>query len=421
MSGVAITGLGVVSALGNDVESFHRGLAGGQVRIAAAPWAGDGPGQYFSWMSLISEFEPLDWMDDKVRDGTDLFSQYALAASAQAIESAGLAGGAMPETAAVVHGTTMGGVRGLMKAQHDLESRGPAAIDRKTMIRIWPNMAAAQVAMKWGLHGPQLTVASACASSLDALGTAAGMIASGRTQVAIAGGTDAGWQLPEGAEDDSFVPALFYSRSQYGVNSSERDPSRASLPFDADRTGVVGGEGSAFFVLEDADSARRRGATVLAELVGYASLADGYHPSSPEPTGRWEAEAMRRALADARVHPEEVGAVVAHATATQKGDSAEIRAINTVYGDHAENVHAMSFKGHIGHTGASAGGMGVLIAVAALTNGTLPHTAGTTRPDPEANFHVVTREPVAVDTRAVQVNAFGFGGQNASVVVTRPA
>jgi 3-oxoacyl-[acyl-carrier-protein] synthase II len=420
MSGIAITGLGVVSALGHDVKSFHQSLASGTVQIAAAPWAREGPGEYFSWMSLISEFEPLDWMDDKVRDGTDLFSQYALAASAQAIESAGLAG-AMPETAAVVHGTTMGGVRGLMQAQHDLEAGGPAAINRKTMIRIWPNMAAAQIAMRWGLHGPQLTVASACASSLDALGTAAGMIASGRTQVAVVGGTDAGWQLPAGSEDDSFVPALFYSRSQYGVNSPQRDASRASLPLDADRSGAVGGEGSAFFVLEDADSARRRGAPVLAELAGYASLADGFHPSSPEPSGRWEAEAMRRALADAGVRPQDVGAVVAHATATQKGDTAEIRAINTVYGQHAENVHVMSSKGHIGHTGASAGGMGVLIAVAALRDGTLPHTAGTTRPDPEARFHVVTQAPVAFDTQAVQVNAFGFGGQNASVVITRPA
>jgi len=205
------------------------------------------------------------------------------------------------------------------------------------------------------------------------------------------------------------------------VNSAQRDASRASLPFDRDRNGVVGGEGSAFLVLEDAAAARRRGVPILAEIAGYASLADGYHPSSPEPSGKWEAEVMRRALADADVPPGEVGAVVAHATATPKGDTAEIRAINEVYGQHARGLHPMSFKGHIGHAGASAGGMGILIAVAALTRGVLPHTAGTVNPDPEADFHVVTQAPVAVDTRAVQVNAFGFGGQNASVVVTRPA
>ncbi len=130
---------------------------------------------------------------------------------------------------------------------------------------------------------------------------------------------------------------------------------------------------------------------------------------------------MLRALGDADIPAAEVGAVVAHATATPKGDTAEIRAINTVYGKHASGLHAMSFKGHIGHTGASAGGMGILIAVAALNRGVLPHTACTTNPDPEADFHVVTRAPVEVDTRAVQVNAFGFGGQNASVVVARPA
>lgn len=420
MRGVAITGLGVVSALGHDVDAFLDGLTAGTIKIKPAPWAREGPGGYFSWMSLITSFEPLDWMTEKVRDGTDLFSQYAIAAATQAAESARL-DGAMPETAAVVHGTTMGGVRGLMRAQHDLEASGPGAIDRKTMIRIWPNMAAAQLAMRWGLHGPQLTITSACASALDAIGVAAGMIASGRTQVALAGGTDAGWQSGPGSAGDGFVPALFYSRSQYGVNSAQRDPRRASLPLDRDRNGVVGGEGSAFFVLEDLDAARGRGARVFAEVAGYASLADGHHPSSPEPSGRWEAEAMRRALADADLPAADVGAVVAHATATPKGDTAEIRAINSVYGDHAGRLHAMSFKGHIGHTGASAGGMGVLIAVAALNRGVLPHTAATTHPDPEADFHVVTETPVALDTRAVQVNAFGFGGQNASVVVTRPA
>jgi 3-oxoacyl-[acyl-carrier-protein] synthase II len=417
---VAVTGVGVVSALGHDVDSFLGGLTSGTVRIHPAPWAREGPGEYFSWMSLVTAFNPLDWMGEKVRDGTDLFSQYALAAATQAVGSAGLTD-AVPPSAAVVHGTTMGGVRGLMKAQHDLEAKGPAAIDRKTMIRIWPNMAAAQIAMRFGLHGPQLTVTSACASSLDAVGVAAGMIASGRAPVAIVGGTDAGWQLPPELADESFVPALFYSRSQYGVNSAQRDPNRASLPFDTDRNGVVGGEGSAFFVLEDAESARNRGATVLAEIAGYASLADGFHPSSPEPSGKWEAEAMRQALANAELPAGEVGAVVAHATATPKGDTAEIRAINEVYGDHAGRLHAMSFKGHIGHTGASAGGMGLLIAIGALTRGVLPHTACTVNPDPEADFHVVTEAPVGIDTKAVQVNAFGFGGQNASVVVTRSA
>jgi len=153
---VAVTGLGVVSALGHDVDSFIDGLTNGTVRIRAAPWAREGPGEYFSWMSLVTSFDPMDWMDEKVRDGTDLFSQYALGAAIQAVTSVGLAD-TIPPGAAVVHGTTMGGVRALMKAQHDLEANGPAAIDRKTMIRIWPNMAAAQIAMRFGLHGPHLT------------------------------------------------------------------------------------------------------------------------------------------------------------------------------------------------------------------------------------------------------------------------
>lgn len=418
MHDVVITGLGIVSALGQDVGSFVDGMLGGTVTVEPAPWASSDGGT-FAWWSSVRDFDARQWMDATVVAGSDLFAQFTLAAAEQCVRHAGIAR-LDPLRTAVVHGTTMGGTRALMKAQHQLERHGPAAIDRKTLIQIWPNMAASQIAMRWGLHGPQLTVCTACASSIDAIGTAAGLIATGRADAAITGGTDGGWPLASGEPDGDFVPATFHGQTLFGMTTRANDRLGASTPFDRDRTGIVTGEGSAMLLLERADLARARGARVLADVIGYGSLADGHHPSSPDPSGRWEAEAMRMALADADLTPDRVDAVIAHATSTPKGDLAEARAINEVHmGSGRSGLPVMSIKGHIGHTGAASGAMGVVVAVHAMNNGFLPHTAGTRNIEEEVAFDVVLDEPVAVDASVVQLNAFGFGGQDASLVLGR--
>jgi 3-oxoacyl-[acyl-carrier-protein] synthase II len=413
MRNVAITGMGIVSSLGHDVETFFARMIAGDVAIEAAPWASPaGP----VWWSAVRDFEPARWMSPVVESGTDLYAQYTLAAAEQCVRASGVS--LDPLRTAVVHGTTLGGVRALMRAQHELDRHGPAAIDRKTLIKISPNMPAAQIAMRWDLHGPQLTICTTCASSLDAIGTAARLIADGRADVALAGGTEGGWAGADGRAQGDFVPAVYHSQINYGMITPGVDRSVASVPFDRHRTGVVTGEGSAMLVLERADLARSRGAAILAEIVGYGSVADAHHPSSPEPSGRWEAETMRQALQDAELEPGAVGAVIAHATSTRKGDLAEIRAINAVHGRAALAV--MSVKGHIGHSGAAAGAMSSIVAVLAMARGVLPHTAGTREVDGEARFTVVTERPIARDAPLVQVNAFGFGGQNASVILARP-
>jgi 3-oxoacyl-[acyl-carrier-protein] synthase II len=419
MSRVVVTGMGIVSPLGESVEAFLGGLKRNAVAIRPAPWVGDDD-ESFAWWAVVEDFDPLEWMDERVAGGTDLFAQFALAAAEQAVRDAGLTD-LDPLRTAVVHGTSMGGMRALMKAQHQLDTEGRAAIDRKTMIKIWPNMAASQIAMRFGLHGPQMTVCTACASSIDAIGTAMGMLAAGRVDVAIVGGTEGGMPLASGAADGDFVPANFHGQALYGMTTTtNRDPLRASLPFDRHRSGIVNGEGSAMLVLEREDHARARGARVLAEVAGYGSLADGHHPSSPEPSGKWEAAAMAQALDQAGAEPAAVDVLVAHATATPKGDSAEIRAINTLFGGRDVPLPVISLKGHIGHTGAASGAMGAIVGINAMHAGWLPNVAGTTEVDPEVEFHVVTREPVDVDASVVQINAFGFGGQDASMVLRRP-
>jgi 3-oxoacyl-[acyl-carrier-protein] synthase II len=415
LDNVVITGMGIVSSLGFDADQFFARMLSGEIAIGSAPWASEA-GEV--WWSGVRGFEPGRWMSPVVEAGTDLYAQFTIAAAEQGVRRSGLR--LDPLRTAIVHGTTLGGVRALMRAQYELDRHGPSAIDRKTLIKISPNMPAAQLAMRWGLHGPQLTVSTTCASALDAIGTAARLIADGRADAAITGGTEGGWAGTDGSAEGEFAPAVFHSQIRYGMTAPGADRSVASVPFDRRRTGVVTGEGSAMFVLEREQTARARGAVILAEIIGYASLSDAHHPSSPEPTGRWEAEVMNQALADAGIRAQDVDALIAHATSTPKGDLAEIRAINDTHSrNRPRPLPVMSLKGHIGHSGAAAGAMSLLAAVFTLNGGVLPHTAGTRDIEPEADFAVAVDRPSSIDARTIQLNAFGFGGQNASLVVRR--
>ena len=412
---IAITGTGVVSSLGTDSQQFHDRMMAGETSIKASPWAAEVEGRD-AWQAVVEDFDPADWMDKRIEDGTDLFAQFTLAAAEQAVRQADI-GELDPLRTAVVNGTSIGGVRAVMKAQHALDTNGPDAIPRKTMIQIWPNMAAAQIAMRYGLHGPSLTITTACASSLDAIGTAARIIERGEADVAITGGTEGGISLAGGGRDGDFVPVLFYTSNAYGMEAPSPDPNQAMLPFDVKRRGIVVGEGSGMVVLERAEHARARGAKILGYLRGYGSCADGFHPSSPEPTGVWEARAMALALADSDMAANDIGALIAHATGTPKGDTAEIRAINKVHA--GRGLPVASIKGHIGHSGASSGAMAMISGLIGMAEDRFTYIANTDEPDPEADFDIVHGAPRQMKYDSLQVNSFGFGGQNASVVLTR--
>lgn len=426
---VAITGMGIVSPVGKDVDTFCANLLAGETGIRLAPWAGEHGTSGVLFGRVSDDFDAAEWMDDRVVRGTDGFSRFALAASAQALDDAGLRD---LETGAcdldqfrtgVVHGTSMGGLMSLAKAQWAQETRGVDAVDPKMQIKIWPNMAAAQICMRDELHGPSITVTTACASSLDALGTAAGQLASGLADVVICGGTDGGYSC-DSPEEEGFVPATSAAEASYGMSSGATDPKKAMLPFAADRAGIVSGEGSAFFVLETEEHATARGARVHAWLTGYGSLADAHHPSSPEPQGTWEIRVMQQAQASAQIAPGDVDALIAHATGTPKGDEAEIRGINSVFADDTalgDDIDLMvtGLKGHTGHTGASSGAMSIIAGIHAMHNGRLVNVAGTETVDAEARFDVIVGEPRDIDLHTLQVNSFGFGGQNASVIIER--
>jgi 3-oxoacyl-[acyl-carrier-protein] synthase II len=271
-------------------------------------------------------------------------------------------------------------------------------------------MAGGQIAMRWSLHGPLATVSTACASSADAIGLACWMIERGWADAMLAGGSDS-----------ALTRLTYHSQAQYGMLRAVEDPYRASMPFDVNRPGIVEGEGSAMVLLERADRAVARGAKVYGYVRGYAAVAEAYHPSSPEPDGRYEQRAMEGALADAGVGPDEIDAILAHGTGTPVGDTAEIRAINRLFGRKArEPVAVTSVKGHVGHSGGAANSTALLAGLASMEHQALVPTAGTTEVDPEIRFRVPLRGcplPLRIDTFVV--NGFGFGGQDSSLVISR--
>jgi 3-oxoacyl-[acyl-carrier-protein] synthase II len=403
---VVITGLGIVSPYGTDVEKYYERLAACEIALRPTPINPDAG----LWSSECTDFRPEDWMAEKIVDGTDRFTQFAMAGCKQALAQSGLTE-LDPIRTAIVMGTSMGGTRAVERGQHLLETGGPEAVPRKLQILIWPNMAAAQIAMEYQLHGPCLTVTTACAGGIDAVGTAVRTIQSGMADVAITGAT-------EGTGKVEFQSALGSNTLTYGMVTPTTDPTKACRPFDRDRTGIAGCEGSGMFVLESREHAEARGAKILAVVRGYAQCADAFHPSTPNPTGEWEALVMRNALAESGLSPSDITGVYAHGTGTPKGDLAEIHALNDVFAERIDNLLVTSLKGHMGHPGSSASAMNLVAATIGMHRGEILPTASTENPDPEIQFDLVLEAPRQVDVKAIQINAFGFGGQNASMVVT---
>jgi 3-oxoacyl-[acyl-carrier-protein] synthase II len=402
MDPVAITGAGLLTPLGGDVASSWEGFRAGRLGITRAP----GSMEWHGWWAGVPDAFVTGRLDAATAKRTDRFAQYALIAADEALRDAGLER-LDAERTAIVIGSSMGGVPLLADARAALDAHGPGRVPPRLMAEIIPNMAAASLALRYELHGPQLTITNACASGLDAIGLAAGMIARGEVDVALAGGTET-----------LLTSVVAWSLERAGALASGDAAERASRPFDVARTGFVMGDGCGVVVLESVAHARERGARVHGAVRGYGSLADGYHVTSPEPSGRWEARAMERALSDAMLEVAGIDAVFAHGTATVRGDAAEMRAINTVYSGRRVPVPVTSLKGHVGHAMAASGVTSLIVALRGFAEGLLIPTLGTTEVEPSARFDLVVGVPRPLSLRAVQINAFGFGGQNASLVVT---
>jgi 3-oxoacyl-[acyl-carrier-protein] synthase II len=352
-------------------------------------------------------------MDRKEAKRSDLYTQYAVAASTQALRDAGLADGTGfdPYETGVILGSGIGGLK-VFEEQHDVyRTLGPSKISPFFIPMFISNIAAGVVSMRFGLKGPNFATVSACATSGHSIGEAMRIIQYGDADVMVAGGAEA-----------TITPmAIGGFANMKALSERNDDPQAASRPFDLDRDGFVAGEGAGVVVLEELGHAVARGARIYAELVGYGATGDAYHLTATAPDGEGAQRAMRRALKDGGIAPEQVGYINAHGTSTPQGDPNEIKAIKAVFGEHAWRLNVSSTKSMTGHLLGAAGSLEFIVALLACRDGRIPPTINRQTPDPACDLNVTPN--VAVN-RAVDValsNVFGFGGHNVCLAVRRYA
>ena len=406
---IVITGLGMVSPLGNDVESSWEALTRGESG-AAEITAFDHSDYGVHFACELKEFDPTVWIDRKAARRMDRFAQMILAAARQAEADSGVEVAKDPERAGASIATGIGGLRSFQECYDVLLARGPDRVNPFSIPSIIPNMGAGWVSIELGTRGPLLSECTACAASNMAIGDALDAIRIGRADVMFAGGTEA----PISAVGIAGFDAM------RALSRRNDDPKRASRPFDAERDGLVMGEAGAVLVLEELEHARSRGAKIHGELMGYGVSSDAAHMTEPDPTGENPARAMRMALADGGVDPSEVGYVNAHATSTPLGDASETKVIKNALGEeNAAKIGVSSTKGATGHCFGAAGAVEAVFTVLAVERGVLPPTINYEEPDPECDLDYIPNEAREAEITAGVSNSFGFGGHNACIVVRK--
>jgi 3-oxoacyl-[acyl-carrier-protein] synthase II len=406
-----ITGIGAISPIGNDADTFWKNLTAGVSGVARIT-SYDPSNEEVQIAAEIKGFEPRDFMDFKQARRMSRFSQIAVAAAAQAIESAGLViDDSNRDDIAVVVNTGGGGIGDVAAGERVYLEQGPTRVSPFMVPMLSPSMAACQISIQNRLRGPVVTSVAACASGVQAFVEAQRMIEHGDAEVVITGGTES-----------AILPVAFAALANMGALSKRNDaPEQASRPFDADRDGFVFGEAAGVVVIEAAEHAERRGASILAEVAGGGLTGDAFHISAPEPSGGGAARAMSKALRDAGMEPEQVDYVVAHGTSTPLNDATETKAIRAAFGAHADRLAVSSNKSMIGHTLGAAGAMSALAAVLSIRDGLIPPTINYQTPDPACDLDYVPNQARQAAVGTAIVNGFGFGGQNAVAVFRRYA
>jgi 3-oxoacyl-[acyl-carrier-protein] synthase II len=406
---VVITGVGMVTPLGNDPESTWQSLVAGE--------SGAGPITHFDTSDYsvrfaceLKDFDPTVWIERKQARRMDRFSQMALSAARMAEADSGIDVSKEPDRIGAAVATGIGGLGAFEDCFQTLLERGPDRTNPFSIIQIIPNMAAAWVSMELGTQGPLATETTACAASNMAIGDGLDAIRLGRAEVMFCGGTEAP-VTRVGIAGFSAMRAL---------SQRNDDPKRGSRPFDADRDGFVMGEAGAMVVLEDLEHAKARGAKIYAELLGYGVSSDASHVTEPDPTGANPARAMHMAFDDAGIDPEQVEYVNAHGTSTPLGDPAETRVLKLALGEeHAHRTPVSSTKGATGHCLGAAGAVEAIFTIFAVNRGVLPPTINYETPDPLCDLDYIPNEARHRKIEIGVSNSFGFGGHNACVVFRR--
>ena len=400
---VVVTGMGVVSPIGNDVKIFWDGLVSGKNGIDKITIF-DASEFKATLAAEVKDFDASEYMEKSEARKLDRFSQFALAAAAQAVSESGITDSVKPERFGVYFGSGIGGFDTMVAEHSNLMTKGPKRVSPMMIPKMISNIAAGNIAIKYGAKGPCISISTACATGSSCIGEAYRAIVGGYADAIIAGGSEASIN-PLGVAGFINCMAL--------CESSDKD--RASIPFDKERCGFVMGEGAGALVLEEYEHAAARGAKIYAEVCGYGSTCDAYHVTAPAPGGQGGADAIAAALETSGEYSSEKVYINAHGTSTPLNDKTETAAIKKVFGEDAYKVHVSSTKSMTGHMLGAAGAAEAIAAILAVNNGVVPPTIGYKVPDEECDLDYTPNNAVEADIKLALSVSLGFGGHNACV------
>lgn len=403
---VVVTGIGAITPIGNTAPEFWNGLISGKSGTRTIEYF-DASEFNTTFAAQLEDYDPHDYFDRKTARKVEKFGQYSLIASDEALEDAGVQDGDIDkDRVAVLIGSGIGGMEIYYNQSLSYNERGPRGISPFFIPMLIPDIASGHVSIKYGFRGPNFCAVSACATGSHNIGLAYDFIKNNQADFALAGG----------AESPINPMGLGGFNSMKAMSTRNEDPAKASRPFDKDRDGFVLGEGSGVFFLEEYEHAKKRGARIYGEIVGYGFSADAHHITAPDPEGGGVILAIENALKAADIQPEEVDHINMHGTSTPLGDAAESNAIKKIFGDHAHDINLNSTKSMTGHTLGAAGAIESIASLLAIYHGIIPPTINYETPDPECDLNYTPNEKVVRDVKYAINNAFGFGGHNTSVV-----
>jgi 3-oxoacyl-[acyl-carrier-protein] synthase II len=406
---IVITGVGVVAPNGIGLEPFWDGLVNGRSATGTVT-AFDTTGMTSTVDAEVKDFDPAKWLSPRDVRRTDRFVQLAVAATIMAVEHGGLDMNAEdPARVGVLIGSGIGGIQTICIEHEKLLNGGPKRVSPFLIPMLIINMASGQVSILLGAKGPNFSIATACATAAHCIGEAAQIIGTGAADVMVAGGSEAALnQLGFGG----FC-------AMKALSTRNHEPQKASRPFDLERDGFVMGEGAGIVLVEEYEHARRRGAPMLAELVGYGATGDAYHMTAPSPGGEGAKRCMAEALDSAGLNPEDVDYINAHGTSTPLNDKLETEAIKAVFGDRARSVPVSSTKSMVGHLLGAAGAVELIACIQTLKHNTIHPTINYETPDPECDLDYVPNTAREARVDVALSNSLGFGGHNAALIVKR--
>ncbi|CCJ33620.1 beta-ketoacyl-ACP synthase II [Caloramator australicus] len=402
---VVVTGLGAITPIGKDAKSFFKGVREGRLGIDYIR-SFDTENFKVKVAAEVKDFDPNNYMDKKEAKRMDRFCQFAVASSIEAVKDSGLDVEEIDKNKfGVVIGSGIGGLLTIEKEHRNLLEKGPNKVGPLFIPMAIVNLAAGNVAIKFGAKGICSSVVTACASGTNAIGEAFRYIQMGYLDVAIAGGAEA-----------PITPLALAGFTNLTALTNSNDPKRASIPFDLERSGFVMGEGAGILILEEYGHAIKRGAKIYAEVVGYGFTCDAYHMTAPDEEAEGASRAMEMALLDANIEKEKISYINAHGTSTPLNDKLETLAIKKVFGDYAKNIPISSTKSMTGHLLGAAGSIEAIVCVKAIEEGFIPPTIGYEKRDPECDLDYVPNEGRRGEVNYALSNSFGFGGHNACLI-----